>query len=82
MTVTSSSRTSYDVDPDNNTDTCEGCLTETPADELRDCGSHTLCPGCLASSPCSACSTLRRDETFDRAEQAAYDAWRDLEAIA
>jgi hypothetical protein len=56
---------------------CGGCLDLLEVDDLTDCGSHQLCPDCLASSPCSACQYLRHDHAADLAEQAAYDAWRD-----
>lgn len=56
---------------------CTGCVDLVEVVELTDCGSHTLCPDCLASSPCSACNALRVDVASEMAEQAAYDAWRD-----
>lgn len=56
---------------------CTECLDLLEADELTDCGTHQLCPDCLASSPCSGCSELRHEIAADLADQKAYDAWRD-----
>lgn len=59
---------------------CSECLDLLEVTELVDCGSHTLCPGCLASSPCSACHAIRSEISSDLVDQAAYDAWRDQQA--
>lgn len=78
MTVTSTSIASYVGDDDQvEVGVCTECLVLVEADELRDCGTHRLCPGCLASATCSGCVLLRHEEAADRAEQVAYDSWRD-----
>ncbi|HEY0889335.1 MAG TPA: hypothetical protein VGE38_06980 [Nocardioides sp.] len=71
---------SYPDDEEVEVGACTGCLDLLEVVELTDCGTHTLCPSCLATSPCSACQWLRHDHAADLAEQAAYDAWRDAQA--
>jgi hypothetical protein len=56
---------------------CTECLDLLEVVELTDCGTHTLCPACLASSPCSACHAIRSGIAADLADQRAYDTWRD-----
>lgn len=56
---------------------CTECLDLLEADELTDCGTHTLCDACLADSPCSACQSLRAEAADDRADDRAYAIWRD-----
>lgn len=79
MTVTLSNPVrSYD-DEEIEVAPCSECLDLLEVDELTDCGTHTLCPACLASSPCSACHAIRSEISADLADQAAYDAWRQSE---
>lgn len=81
MTITlSPAIRSYPDDEPIDVAPCSECLDLLEDTELTDCGTHTLCPGCLASSPCSACHAIRSQISTDLADQAAYDAWRDQQA--
>lgn len=80
MTVTvNPTVASYD-DEEIEVGACTECLTDTPVDELTDCGTHRLCPDCLASTSCSGCSLIRSEIAADLAEQRSYDAWRDQQS--
>jgi hypothetical protein len=59
---------------------CSECLDLIEVEELRDCGTHTVCQTCLADIPCSACQAIRHEEAADLADDRAYDAWRDQQA--
>lgn len=79
MTIAISPATrSYDPDDEQiEVGACTECLTLCEADDLRDCGTHTMCPDCLSSSPCSSCKAIRHEEAADMADDRAYDAWAD-----